>query len=311
MKKTNKEIIDAYLKTGSVWESGKLLGMAGQTVHERLQSIGYKLSNSEWSDDEIEQLKEMVNYLTIAQIANRLGRPYNGVAIKISRLGIGQRYGNNQTKKIPRTGQYKKDLIIKYVKEIDNTNQKITTFAKSNNLDIENLVNAIQRFIPDWYEIYAEKNAVKPKQSCPNCEFEFYPLSHKQIYCTRKCANEFRTDNNYFGGKRKETIGLKDGICQLCSEKPKKGLSSHHMRGKENDPENDFLIALCQGCHQIITITAARKFVTNPDAWDVLIQLALMRHNGADPNYYGALVNVEIDYMNKQMMDEYVKEQNV
>jgi hypothetical protein len=46
MKKfETEEIVSAYLRTGSVWKAGKLLGMAGQSVHERLRAIGHPLSN--------------------------------------------------------------------------------------------------------------------------------------------------------------------------------------------------------------------------------------------------------------------------
>lgn len=303
--KTNEEIITAYQETGSVWKAGIKLGLAGQTVHERLKAIGYKLASSEWTDEEVEQLKQLVNTLTIAQIANRLGRPYNGVALKISRLGIGQRFGNNRKVKIPRTGEYVKAKILDYIKQIDEQEIKVTTFARSNGLDIEPLVQAIQRFKPEWYEAYAESHAVKPKQKCPYCETEFWPLSHKQIYCNRKCANDARVDNGYFGGRRRETIGLAEGICQLCGEKTKRGLSSHHMLGKENDPDNEHLIALCQGCHQIVTIVSGRRFAATEEAWEVLIQLVLIRKNGHNPDFKGVYTSVDIEEITTQNLHLY------
>lgn len=305
MAKSNEEIISAYQSTGSVWKAGKSLGLAGQTVHERLKSIGYKLASSEWTDEEIEELKLLVSRLTIAQIANRLGRPYNGVAMKISRLGIGQRFGNNKKVKIPRTGQYTKANVEKYIKELDKQEIKITAYAKANSLDIEPLVGAIQRFHPDWYEDYSKRNAVKPKQPCPYCEKEFWPLSHKQIYCNRKCANDSRVDNSYFGGRRKETVGLAEGICQLCGEQVKKGLSSHHVKGKENDPDNEYLIALCQGCHQIVTIVSGRRFAATTEAWEVLIQLVLMRKNGHNDDFLGVYTSVEIEQITKSNIHLY------
>lgn len=305
--KSNKEIIDAYLATGSVWKAGKLLGMAGQTVHEKLKAIGYKLPGSDWTEEEVAELTELANQMTIAQIANRLGRPYNGVALKISRLGLGQRYGNKQKKKIPRTGEYTKEKITKYLAEIDQSQVKVTKFSRQNSLNTDSLVYAIQRFYPEWYEKYCETNAVKPKTLCPYCEQEFWPLNAKQIYCNRKCADQARVDASYFGGKRRNTIGLLEGICQLCGAKEPKGLSSHHIKGKENDPENDFLIALCQGCHQIVTIVAGRRFAATPEAWEVLMQLVIMRKNGHDANFVGVYTDVNIEIIteeNKHLYEE-------
>lgn len=292
---SNQEIIDAYLETGSVWKAGKKLGLAGQTVHERLQALGHKLPGSNWTQEEVRELEQLASQMTIAQIANRLGRPYNGVALKISRLGLGDRFGNKQKKKIPRTGEYTKAKVEQYIAEIEASKVKVTKYSRQNGLGVEPLVNAIQRFNPGWYENYCEQNAVKPKTPCPYCEIEFWPLSHKQIYCTRDCANKARVDNSYFGGKRRETIGLLEGVCQLCGNKTPKGLSSHHMLGKENDPNNEYLIALCQGCHQIVTILGGRRFVATEEAWEVLMQLVITRKNGHDPDFKGVYTSVSID----------------
>lgn len=302
---SNQDIINAYLETGSVWKAGKKLGLAGETVHEKLKAMGHKLPGSEWTEAEIEELKNLASQMTIAQIANRLGRPYNGVALKISRLGLGERFGNKQKKKLPRTGAFTKAKIEQYIAEIEQEQTKVTTYARKQGLAIENLVNALQRFAPEWYERYCETNAVKPKTKCPYCETEFWPLSHKQIYCKRQCANEAREDYAYFGGRRRETIGLLDGICQLCNQHTPKGLSSHHMLGKENDPNNEHLIALCSGCHYIVTIVAGRRFAATPEAWEVLIQLVLIRKNGHDPNIVGVFTSVDIEFITKENEEYY------
>jgi hypothetical protein len=292
---TNQQIIDAYLQTGSVWKAGKLLGIAGQSVYERLKALGHKLPGSEWTDDEVAELTALASQMTIAQIANRLGRPYNGVAMKISRLGLGERYGNKQKKKIPRTGEYTKAKITEYVILMDLESIKLTKFARMNSLNVDSLTYAIQKFYPEWYEAYCKTYAVKPKTPCPYCETEFWPLNAKQIYCNRQCANKARVDNSYFGGRRRETIGLLEGICQLCGNDTPKGLSSHHIKGKENDPDNEYLIALCQGCHQIVTILSGRRFVATEEAWEVLMQLVIMRKNGHDPDFKGVYTTVSLD----------------
>jgi hypothetical protein len=294
-KYTNEDIIKAYMEYGSVWKAAKSLGLSGQTVHERLRIIGYKLANANWSDEEISELKELANSMTISQIANKLGRPYNGVALKINRLGLGQRFGNKGSKKPKKTKNYYKYNLEQYIKDIDSTGSKLTSFAKQNNLNVDSLSYSLQSYYPEWWENYTQLNAVKEKTACPYCETEFWPLGHKQIYCTRKCASEARVDNGYFGGKRRLTIGLAERICQLCGRKDVKGLSSHHMLGKENDPENNYLVALCPGCHNLVTLLGGRNFTATPEIWEGLIQLVLIRKNGHNPKFKGIYCTVEIE----------------
>lgn len=296
-KWTNDQIIDAYRQTGSVWGAGKHLGLAGQTIHERLKAINYPLFAQHWTEAEIEELTELAGELTITQIANRLGRPYNGVAIKISRLGLGNRYTKTQKRKLPRDSKYNKPKLAQYIDDITTENIKINAYARKNGLDMERLAYTIQKYFPEWWEDYSEANAVKPKTNCPYCEREFYPLSHKQIYCDRKCASDARTDHGYFGGKRRQTIGLAEKTCQLCGRKDVQGLSSHHMIGKENDPDNQFLIALCRGCHQIVTWLGGRTFTGEPEVWEALIQLVLIRKHGYKEDFHGVYCYVDIDYL--------------
>src|SRR5947209_9144567 len=75
------------------------------------------------------------------------------------------------------------------------------------------------------------------------------PLTKRQGFCTVRCREAYRRNMSYFGGRRMEAIGLREGVCQLCLGKFDKWLSAHHVLGKERDPENNALIALCRGCH--------------------------------------------------------------
>lgn len=304
-KYTNEEIIKAYMDYGSVWKAAKSLGLSGQTVHERLRNIGYKLASAKWTKEEISELKELAGHVPIAEISNRLGRPYSGVAGKISELGIGSGNGSFRNRKPKRTEKYFKHNLKDYMAEIDSSGVKITTFAKSKGLNIDNLSYGFQGFFPEWWANYTEKNAVKEKTNCPYCASEFWPLGHKQIYCTRKCANEARVDNGYFGGKRRETIGLAERTCQLCGRKDVKGLSSHHMLGKENDPENQYLVALCPGCHHLVTLLGGRNFTATPELWEGLIQLVLIRKNGDNPAFRGIYCSVEIEPIMDHNEDDY------
>jgi hypothetical protein len=303
---TSEEVITAYQETGSVWKAGKKLGIGGQTVHERLTALGYKLAASSWTNEELDELKNLVGHLSTAEIAHRLGRPYNGVAIKISRLGIGIGSGGRAPKKLKASkGQnYIKAKIVEYKDEMESLNMRPTPYAKMKGLKPETLITSLQVYHPEWYEAYSEKYASHPKRNCTYCSKEFWPVNGKQSFCTRKCSDDSRVDQSYFGGRRRETIGLAEKKCQLCGRENIKGLSSHHMKGKENDPDNDYLIALCPGCHQIVTILGGRNFAATPEIWEALIQLVLIRKNGHNPDAKGFYVYVEIDSLNDDEIEE-------
>jgi hypothetical protein len=228
----------------------------------------------------MEELRSLVGNCTLAEIANRLGRPYAGVACKVSDMGIGTRHGNRVKRKIPRGVGYDKVSVSRYMREIDQSESPITRYARANGLDVEMLVQVIERNNPEWWIAYRKAHSDLPEQNCPYCGGIFVPSNGRQVYCTRRCSSLQRTDETYFGGKRRQTVGLAENTCQLCGRKPPKGISSHHIYGKENDPDNDALIALCSGCHQIITLLGGREW--SVDQWEAMVSLAWIRKNGPD-----------------------------
>lgn len=278
-KATTEQIIAAYRETGSVWKAAKELGMAGQTVHERLRAVGYPMLSRNWTEEETEELANLIRaQVTLSQIAHRLGRPYSGVACKASELGI--RSNRRRQKNIPRGAGWDKASTLRHMKALQQYAGKITQYARANGLSIDLFVHALQQHCPDLWAAYLQAHSDLPSKKCPYCGDVFIPTSGKQTYCTRKCANHARADRDYFGGKRRSTVGLAEGTCQLCERNGVKGLSSHHVFGKENDPENDVLLALCPGCHKCVTLLATRNFVDNETAWEALISLVWMRKNG-------------------------------
>src|SRR6266571_198333 len=52
---TDEQIVAAYRITGSVWKAAKRLGLAGQSVHERLRRLGYPMAHQEWSEEELKE----------------------------------------------------------------------------------------------------------------------------------------------------------------------------------------------------------------------------------------------------------------
>lgn len=302
MKATSEQIVAAYKETGSVWKAAQKLGMAGQSVHERLQALGYKLKSQKWSSGELAELRRLAGNCTVSEIGRRLGRPYAGVALKISRLKLGSRYGNRLKRKAAKVA-YDKARVAALIQALSRYQGSLRQFSTEHGLDIESLVVAIQRDNLEFWRQYCRRHTDLKESTCPYCESPFFPLTGKQVYCSRKCAGQSRKDKAYFGGKRRSAIGLAEGVCQLCMQPKESGLSAHHMLGKENDPENDSLIALCPGCHQIVGSLAGRKFVDTEDGWQNLIVLVMFRRL-ADKNkndkrsYVGVEASVDLDWLN-------------
>lgn len=279
---TNEEIVAAYRETGSVWKAAKLLGVAGQSVHERLRAIDYPMAKRHWTPDEIEELRSLVHAgLPASKIADRLGRPFAGVCCKLSELDIKiQRSTANK----PRRGAgYDKASIDRHLRALETQGGlKPTSYARSQGLTIEAFVHACERHYPERWRQYVERTSTLPQKTCGYCERTFYPNTARQEHCSRKCASDARTDRTYFGGNRRLTVGLAEGVCQLCGKHGHRGLTPHHVLGKENDPTDTNLVALCMGCHKIVTMTAARKVSDEREFWQSLIELAWLRRHGDD-----------------------------
>jgi hypothetical protein len=298
-KKETDEIVRAYKETGSIWKAAKRLGMAGQSVHERLARIGYPLSGARWTEDEIEELRALLlERLTLSEVARRLGRPYAGVALKVSRLDLPREY-RPRDRKPPRGQGFDKTTTQKRLRALLAYDGKFTAYCRANGYSIEGMSQAFQRHFPEQWAEYVATRSDLPSKLCEYCGGQFVPSTGKQRFCTRKCGSDQRADVSYFGGKRRTTVGLAEGICQLCEKQGAKGLSSHHVFGKQNDPDNTMLVALCPGCHQLVGILGGARWVNSEGTWERLISLAWARKNGAElmkPDASMALdVSVDID----------------
>lgn len=290
---TTEEIIAAYQQTGSVWKAGRKLGLSGQTIHARLRALGYQIGNP-WTEEETNRLSEMANQTTIGQIADELGRSYASIACKIHELGAGSRHGNRIKKKLPRGAGLDKISVKRHIKDLEASKLTITKYARQRGIQVDTLIRAIEKHNPEWWIEYRNAISELPESTCPNCENIFYPSNTRQRFCSRLCQGRYKTDLEYFGGKRKYTIGLSEGICQLCGNTPKKGLSSHHILGKENDQENNHLVALCSGCHHVITALGVRDFTETQ--WESLISLAYLRKHSGDSSLKDIVhITVNID----------------
>lgn len=273
----DEEVVKAYQQTGSVWRAAKSLGLCGQSVWERLRRLGHPLKYEAWTEDEDSELaKNLTAQCTIGEIASRLGRTYAGVASRISKRGLGSRYGNRRERKIPRGAGLDKARVARMYKELNASGISLRQYCRRDGMAIDLFVIALQKHNPEQWNDYSKRHGLEATV-CHYCGAEYYPMSKKQKNCTRQCGSQELRDRQYFGGNRRATIGLAEGRCQLCKRVGVKGLSSHHVFGKSNDPDNACLIALCPGCHKLVGLLATRTFIDDADAWESLIALALMR----------------------------------
>ena len=293
---TAEEIVAAYKDTGSVWRAAAQVGMSGQGVWERLRALGYPLANRKWTEAEVEELKRLIANCTLSDIAQSLGRPYYGVAMMASRLKIVSRYGNRVKRKVPRGSGLTKPVVRKLVDELKAWDGSIRQFCLARGLSIDVFALAVQTYEADTWKLLAWQRGLKEK-TCPECESTFYPMTSKQATCSRRCSGNHRRNQQYFGGRRRDAIGMREGMCQMCAQ-PKASLQAHHMLGKENDPDDEWLIALCAGCHRLVGIAATRKVLDTANGWERFIELVLARRLAEqDGEFKGTHVSVDVEYL--------------
>ncbi len=186
-------------------------------------------------------------------------------------------------RKIPRGAGYDKRSISRHLKALEAFDGTVIQYARKAKLNANTLVVACEEYFPERWLHYVELHPLD-ESVCGYCSKTFIANRVGMEYCSDKCSRDARTDRDYFGGKRREAVGMVEGVCQLCKQSPKKGLTPHHLIGKENDPENEHMIALCLGCHELVTLAARRIFLRKNEGWEHLRWLADTRARGAlDP----------------------------
>ncbi len=296
----------AYQDTGSVWKAAKRLGLAGQSVHERLRRLGYPMAHQEWTEEELNEACSLAEQgEPLGQIAARLGRTYWAVALKLSRLGIRSQHTGWRERKPKRGAGLTKKRVAAFAKKLEEGKLTVRRLARMEGIAITPLVDALQHYEPERWHRYVQAHSDLGIAKCPGCGRDFVPLTKKQEFCTVRCRQGHRRNVSYFGGKRMDAVGLRDGVCQLCRKEVEKWLSAHHVLGKEKDPDNEALIALCRGCHDVVTRLATRPWVENPEIVADLIALALARRGRTS-----AFVSVDIEDWTSEEMQEYVEALN-
>lgn len=91
-KATDEQIVEAYEATGSVWRAANKLGMAGQTVHERLVKLGKSKPINHFSEAEdgvlLEHYNDAADAGKLDDLAKSMGRTKQFLARQAKRLGL-------------------------------------------------------------------------------------------------------------------------------------------------------------------------------------------------------------------------------
>jgi hypothetical protein len=233
----------------------------------------------EWSEPELLALADMYGTTPVSKIAKALTRPYIEVVWKLAELGTD--IETAPTWKIPRGKGYDKVSIKAAAKAIDRTGCTVRQYARMRGFRIELLCESLRRHVPMWFDMYrADHPEELDDSTCEGCGLTFVAAKKGTRFHSSVCGAKQRINESYFGGQRGQTVGLADGVCMCCERAVDSGLSSHHMIGKENDPENRYLVAICRGCHQLITVMGQRPFLTEPDGWERLMQFVMLRRAG-------------------------------
>jgi hypothetical protein len=272
-------ILETYERTCSIWKTGKELGIAGQTVHKRLRAAGHPIKgNRRWSEEEETELLSLIRSgVTAGDCADRLGRSFAAVTCKLNEKGISQYKTKAAQRKLKRGAGYDKASMGRHLKALETaTDVSITKYAFRHGFNVDSMVYALQKYFPERWTVYkvSHYGDIKEK-SCLYCQVTFIPANGKQVYCTRICADHARKDANYFGGRKREAIGFRERVCQLCLKEGIASPHAHHMVGKKHDPDNRAMVCLCPGCHSIVgKLGNMSRLRGDASAWERLINLA-------------------------------------
>jgi len=271
---TDDQVVSAYRETGSVWKAAKLLGLAGQTVQERLARLDVPIAHARWTDDEDQELQLLFAdpHMTVADVAKRLNRTSASVSCRAGELGI-KKIVAPKHKRVPRGKGYDKQSLMKHVRAIESFDGSLTKYCRSNGLNVENFAIAVQKSFPDWWNNYVISHSDLEQINCNYCNDPFYPNNKRQRFCSRKCSSDSRRDRDYFGGNRRSGEGVLERICQICLKNIGNGkVHVHHVYGKSRDPSNEHLAALCSRCHM-----ALEQICTNPSSDSSLMWVNMMK----------------------------------
>lgn len=153
-KASDKQIVNTYNETKNIWKTSKRLGMAGQTVHERLKRLGIKLQNPKFTNEELEYLKlhynEYAGLNNTKELATQMGRTVSFLCRKAKLFGL-----TNRHRKRPDIAKWSimtEEEARPIFEKFRESSLDIKRFARRHRYGASGLDQTFRKFFPDEYE---------------------------------------------------------------------------------------------------------------------------------------------------------------
>lgn len=162
---TDAQILDAYQRTGNIWEAAKLLGLCGQSVQERLVRLGVDRSNRPFTDAERERIR--LEYLLyrdagkLSQLALSMERTKPTLCREARKLGL-----TDQKRGKFWDGKWKymtEDAARVLFERFKGCSMTMGVFCTRHTLDDLSFSNTMRRYFPDEWDAVIEAKA--PRQT--------------------------------------------------------------------------------------------------------------------------------------------------
>lgn len=178
MKATDGQVVEAYRKTGSVWKAGEELGMAGQSVQERLARMGVPrdASNRPFTDEDVQRLKEVYviyrNAGKLQELADEMGRTKQFICRRARYLGLTDR--SRKSRWSAKWELVSDDLIMGEMREWLESEMTLIDYCASKGIDDLGFSReAKRRFPAEWESITELKMGANGKYRRGR-DFEYY-----------------------------------------------------------------------------------------------------------------------------------------
>lgn len=162
---TDKQLLKAYKKLRSVHAVGRMYGMYGQTVHDRLRKIGCQFFMPRWgADSDAILIKEYVQHRDAGKLrllASRLTRTVPFICRKAKALGLTD-YRHKKLYACVWKGMAESDAA-KIFFEFKRSTLGVGQFCKKKKYDDLGFSKTMKRWFPDEWEHVVESK--QPRQS--------------------------------------------------------------------------------------------------------------------------------------------------
>lgn len=136
-KATDEQVVKAYEETGSVWKAAEILGMCGQSVHDRLKKLGVDTSMNVFTEEDEQKLRDM--YLMyrdagkLDELADMMGRTKHFLCRKARALGLTDPCHKKDylNKWSHVSDEFIRDMLAEYV----SSGMGLTEFCESKGID--------------------------------------------------------------------------------------------------------------------------------------------------------------------------------